>query len=372
MGEGDDTRRPGFDHWVSHRGQGRYHDNEWNLNGERRVVSGYYTNIVTELAIEFLDSDHGDRPFLLILGHKAPHTPFTPEARYAHLYDDVPIGYPASATQLDGKPKWVEQRLDTWHGIYGPIYGFRKTFPDRSEAAEKDFDAFVRSYAASIKSIDDSVGRIRSALERLGVLGDTLIVFAGDNGMFLGEYGMTDKRAMNEPSIRVPLIVRYPALARPGTVIEQQVLNIDLAPSIVEICGAEPLGDIHGESWARLLRGDVAGWRTSWYYEYNYEKQFPYTPNVRGVRTDRWKFVRSPHSAADARAPTDRHTAELYDLQADPVERFNLIADPRHAATARALRAELDRLVDAHGGRSYQKMPVDEGIQTTLPDAHIR
>jgi len=372
MGEDDDTRRPGFDYWVSHRGQGTYYDNEWNLNGERGVVSGYYTDVVTDLAIEFLQSDHGGRPFMLILGHKAPHTPFTPEARYADLYDDVPIGYPASASQLEGKPEWVEQRLDTWHGIYGPIYGFRETFPDRSDAAAEDFDAFVRSYTASIKSIDDSVGRIRSALDSLGVLENTLIVFAGDNGMFLGEYGMTDKRAMHEPSIRVPLIVRYPGLVRPGTVVEQQVLNIDLAPSIIEICGAEPLGDIHGESWVRLLRGDVEGWRTSWYYEYNYEKQFPFTPNVRGVRTDRWKFSRSPHSSADARAPIDRHRAELYDLESDPDERFNLIDEPSHAETVRSLRAELDRLVDAHGGRSYQRMPVDEGILAVLPDARIR
>jgi N-acetylglucosamine-6-sulfatase len=368
MGEEDDSPRPGFDHWISHRGQGKYFDTEFNVSGRRKIVPGYYTSVVTDMAIDWLKSDHGGRPFLLILGHKAPHTPFTPEPKYEHIYDAINIGYPRSAFDLAGKPQWVEDRLDTWHGIYGPIYGFRKQFPDRSAAAVVQFDNFVRAYTATIKSIDDSVGRLYRTLDETGHLDNTLVVFAGDNGMFLGEHGMTDKRAMHEPSIRVPLIARYPRLIKPGTVIEQQVLNIDLAPSIVEICGAQPLENIHGASWLGLLRGDVADWRQAWYYEYNYEKQFPYTPNVRGVRTDRWKYVRYPHGDDGP----DRHKAELYDLQDDPGELRNLIDDPQHAELVADLRAQLDRLIQQTGGRSWKKMPLDEGIKTELPDAKIR
>lgn len=368
MGEADDSKRPGFDDWVSHSGQGKYYDTEFNTNGTRQVVKGYYTHVVTDMAVRWLKSDHGDRPFMLIFGHKAPHTPFTPEKKYEHIYDRINIGYPRTAFDLTGKPKWVEERLDTWHGIYGPIYGFREEFPDRSAASVVHFDNFVRAYTATIKSVDDSVGRVYRALKEMGQLDNTLIVFAGDNGMFLGEHGMTDKRAMNEPSIRVPLILRYPALAKAGTVVDGQVLNIDLAPSLVEICGAKPLEHIHGRSWVSLLKGQTEEWRKSWYYEYNYEKQFPYTPNVRGVRTDEWKYVRYPHGDGGP----DRHMAELYNIKKDPGELHNLIDDPKCAAKVKELRAELDRLIAETGGQSYRKMPVDEGIKAELPDAKIR
>ncbi len=257
MGEDDDSPRPGFDHWVSHRGQGDYFDTEFNVDGTRQVLSGYYTTVVTDLAVDYLESVADDnRPFCLIVGHKAPHTPYTPEPKYAHRFDHLTPGYPRSAFDLAGKPEWVKQRLDTWHGIYGPIYGFRPEFPDRSAAGVVAFDNFVRGYFGTILSIDESVGRIVRALDEHGVLDDTIVVFAGDNGMFLGEHGMTDKRAMHEPSIRIPFLMRYPKRIRPGTVVDELVLNIDLAPTLVELCGASPLENIHGRSMVPLFDGD--------------------------------------------------------------------------------------------------------------------
>jgi N-acetylglucosamine-6-sulfatase len=368
MGEADDSPRPGFDYWASHRGQGDYFDNEFNINGTRQAIEGYYTTRVTDLAVDFLKSDHKNKPFMLILGHKAPHTPFTPEKKYATVFDEIDIGYPRSAFDLTGKPDWVAQRLDTWHGIYGPIYGFRKEFPDRSAASVVEWEKFVRGYLATILSVDDSVGRVYAALAEAGQLDNTIFVFAGDNGMFLGEHGMTDKRAMHEPSIRVPMIVRYPKIAKPGTLVDEQVLNIDLAPSIVELTGAKSLGKVHGQSWVNLIQGKNEDWRDSWYYEYNYEKQFPYTPNVRGVRTDRYKYVRYPHGDGGP----DRHMAELYDLKNDPGELHNLAEKPEHAGRVKELRALLDQLIEETGGRSYKTLPIDEGIKTELPDENIR
>ncbi len=367
MGEKDDSQRPGFNDWISHSGQGKYFDNTWNINGTRRVVKGYYTTNVTDMAVDWLDRRTEDEPFLLIVGHKAPHTPFTPEPKYEHIYDDVTITYPESAFDLEDKPDWVKERIDTWHGIYGPIYGFRKDFPDTSPESVKEFARFVRSYTATIKSIDDSTGRIYDALKKKGLLDDTLLVFAGDNGMFLGEHGMTDKRAMHEESIRVPLLVRYPQLIEPDTEIDGQVLNIDLAPSVLDICGAQPLKDIHGKSWKCLLEGRTGGWRTSWFYEYNYEKQFPYTPNVRGVRTDRWKYVHYPHGDGGP----DRHMAELYDLKNDPGESTNLINEPKYRAVAEKLKKELHRLMAATGALP-DSMPVDQGVKKKLPEKSIR
>ncbi len=366
MGEQSDEKRPGFDYWVSHKGQGKYYDTEFNVNGERKVLAGYYSERVTDVAVEWLEK-RGDRPFLLVFGHKAPHGPFVPEEKYRHIFDDVDVQYPESAFDLETKPDWVKERLTTWHGIYGPLYEFRKDFPDTSPEGVKIFAEFVKSYTATIKSVDDSVGRVYETLRRIGRLDDTLLVFTSDNSFLLGEHGMIDKRTMHEESIRVPLLVRYPPLVRAGTVVEQMVLNIDVAPSILDICGAPPLGNIHGMSWKPLLEGDASGWRTAWFYEYNYEKQFPYTPNVRGVRTDEWKYVHYPHGDGSP----DRHRAELYHLTSDPGERRNLIDDPAHAAKIAELRGTLHDLMAATGALP-DTMPIDEGIKTKLPEKSIR
>jgi N-acetylglucosamine-6-sulfatase len=185
--------------------------------------------------------------------------------------------------------------------------------------------------------------------------------------MFLGEHGMTDKRTMHEPSIRVPLLVRHPRLAKPGTVIEEMTLNVDLAPSILDICSAAPLPKVHGRSFKPLLAGQREGWRTSWYYEYNYEKQFPYTPNVRGVRTDEWKYVHYPHGDGGP----DRHKAELYNLSDDPGETKNLIDDPAYADKVAELKAELQRLMEETDALP-DEMPLDEGVKSELPEESIR
>lgn len=366
MGEASDEKRPGFDYWASHKGQGKYHDTEFNIEGRRQVLQGYYTERVTDLAVEWLERKR-ERPFLLILGHKAPHGPFVPEDRYRESFARVDVRYPDTAFALEGKPGWIRERLDTWHGIYGPLYEFRKEFPDRSEEGVKVFAEFVKSYTATIRSVDDGVGRIYDALRRMKALDRTFLVFAGDNGFLLGEHGMIDKRTMHEESIRVPLLVRYPKLVQRGTVVREMVLNIDLAPSILEACGAEPLGKVHGRSFLPLLRGEKDGWRTSWYYEYNYERQFPYTPNVRGVRTREWKYVRYPHGDGGS----DRHRAELYDLREDPREKRNLIDDPAYASKVKELDAELRRLM-AEAGGIPDAMPVDEGVKTELPETSIR
>jgi len=367
MDEESDDPRPGFDYWASHKGQGMYYDTPFNINGKRDILKGYYTTRVTDLAVDWLKDRPQDRPFMLMLGHKAPHTPAVPEPKYANLFDDVPIDYPPSAFTLDDKPEWIRERLTTWHGIYGPLWGFRENFPDASPEAVKDFAAFVRSYFAVIKSVDDSLGRILAVLEETGQLDNTLLIFAADNGFFLGEHGMMDKRTAHEESLRVPLLVRFPPLARSSTVVEQTVLNIDLAPSILDICGAPPLPKVHGRSWKPLLSGDASNWRTSWFYEYNYEKQFPYTPNVRAVRTDQWKYIHYPHGDGGP----DRHMAELYNLTDDPQELKNLINDPAHAAKTAELKAELARLLQETGALP-DHMPLDEGVKDTLPEKSIQ
>jgi arylsulfatase A-like enzyme len=368
MGEDNDEPRPGFDYFVTHKGQGKYFDTEFNIQGHRKVIPGYYTHVVTDLARDWLTKKR-DKPFCLMLGHKAPHSFYVPEEKYAHAFDHVKIEYPASAFQLDDKPAWIKTRLTTWHGIYGPLFDFRKKFPDTSPEGVKDFAAMTRSYWGTILSVDDSVGRLYELLKERGELDKTIFIFAGDNGLLNGEHGMVDKRTMHEPSIRVPLVMRYPGLipADKPQVVSQMVLNVDLAPSILELCGAPPLPSIHGRSWKTLLEKGDPAWRKSFHYAYDYEKQFPYTPNVRGVRTDRWKFIRYPHGDGGP----DRHLSELYDLQNDPEENKNLIADPTQKERIAELQAELDRLLKETGAVP-DKMPLDEGIKAELPDLKIR
>lgn len=368
MGEENDAPRPGFDHFVTHKGQGKYFDTEFAINGEHKVIPGYYTHVVTDLAEGWLKQKR-DKPFLLMLGHKAPHSFYTPEERYAHSFDDVKIDYPASAFQLDDKPAWFKTRLNTWHGIYGPLFDFREKFPDRSSEAVKDFTAMTRSYWGTIRSVDDSVGRLYALLKERGELDNTILIFAGDNGLLNGEHGMVDKRTMHEPSIRVPMVLRYPPLVAPNKpqAISQLTLHEDTAPSILELCGAQPLPSIHGRSWKTLVAGGDNSWRKSFHYAYNYEKQFPYTPNIRGVRGERWKYIRYPHGDGGR----DRHQAELYDLANDPQESKNLIGLPAHEKLVLELQAELDRLLKETGALP-DKMPIDAGIKDELPDLKIR
>jgi arylsulfatase A-like enzyme len=355
---------------VTHKGQGKYFDNEFNFNGAKReLVKGYYTTSVTDIALDWLKRDHAGKPWMLILGHKAPHSFYTPEPKFAHAFDEVPVAYPPSAFSLKDKPAWIRERLDTWHGIYGPLFEWRKKFPDESPAAVKDFQNMVHAYWGTILSVDESVGRLRAWLEETGQLDNTIIVFVGDNGLLQGEHGMVDKRTMHEPSIRIPMAVRFPALTRQPKVIEQQVLTVDMAPSLLELTGTPPLGNVDGRSWVPLVRSGDPGWRKSWFYYYNYEAEFPYTPNVRGVRTEDWKYVHYPHGDGTQ----DRHMAELYNLKADPDENTNLIADPKSAGVLQELRTELARDMAATGLTSdTDRMPIDAGIKKELPDQKIR
>jgi arylsulfatase A-like enzyme len=351
MGETNDAPRAGFDFWMSHRGQGRYFDNEWNLNGRRQFIPGYYTTVITEHVVDWLKQKHR-KPFLIVVGQKAPHGgPIEPEPKYEHILDSASIPKPSNFDAwCRGKPAWLAESFPTWHGAGGTLYNYR------------DYSKFVRAYLATLFSVDDSIGRIYDTLKETGQLEHTAIIFTSDNGFALGEHGRVDKRTMYEESLRVPLIVRYPALSRKGAVVPEMVLNLDLAPSIVELCGAKPLPDIDGVSWVPLLNGNSGGWRDSFLYFYNYEKEFPYTPNVRGIRTPEWKYIRYPHGDGSL----DRYLAELYHLSADPMEEHNLINDPGSAAKRGELQAEFSRLMLRHKA-DPDHMPLDDGVINILP-----
>ncbi|MFO0875901.1 MAG: sulfatase [Gemmataceae bacterium] len=353
MGEDDDRKRPGFDFWMSHKGQGNYFDTTFNIDGERKQIKGYYTSVVTDAAIDWIQRKR-ERPWMLVLGHKAPHGgPIVPEPKYEKAFDTHTVRKPANAeayTAASGKPRWLEESYPTWHGLGGPLYG------------RKEYGAFVRAYLGTIASVDDSVGRLYRSLQEGGQLERTLIVFTSDNGFALGEHGRVDKRTAYEESLRIPMVVRYPALVKPGTVIDEPVLSLDLAPTLLDVGGAKPLPQADGRSWKPLFAGKAAGWREAFFYQYDYEAQFPYTPNVRAVRTRKWKYIHYPHGDGKP----DRHAAELYDLEADPLETRNLASDPAQAPRLMELTKLLDRLKREHGAIP-DRMPIDGGIKNVLP-----
>ena len=309
MGGARDDPRPGFSHWVSFRGQGPYEHPTLNINGDRIEVEGYTTDLLTDHAVAFLERDH-DRPFLLYLSHKAVHAPFTPAERHRGRYLDRGYVRPDSMADTDatyaGKPAWVRAQRDSWHGVDGMYDG------------RTDFDRFVREYAEALLAVDDSVGRVVAALRAQGLLESTLLVFTSDNGFQFGEHGLIDKRTMYEASIRVPLVVHAPDLVAGGQRRSEMVLNIDLAPTLLEAAGLDAPPSMDGESFYGLLTGDRTSWRDAFLYEYFWERAFPQTPTVVGVRGDRYKLMRF-HGV------WDRY--ELYDLQADPDERHNLLGD---------------------------------------------
>lgn len=309
MGGSSDAPRPGFDHWVSFRGQGNYKDQAFNINGEIVPNKGYITDLLTGHAVDFLKRER-DEPFMLYLSHKAVHADFDPGDQYEGCYAGKAYPYPESMANTDetyrGKPAWVKAQRDSWHGVDG-MYNKKVVF-----------DEFVLKYAETMRSVDDSVGRVVEALRESGQLDETLIVFTSDNGFQFGEHGLIDKRTMYEASIRIPMIVHCPELVKPGTRRNELITNVDFAPTFLDAGGLDVPDSMQGQSFLPLLRGESPPWRDAFLYEYFWERSFPQTPTVLGVRTNTHKFMRY-HGI------WDRY--EIYDLENDPEERNNLLGD---------------------------------------------
>jgi N-acetylglucosamine-6-sulfatase len=274
------------------------------------------------------------RPFLLYLSHKALHTPYLPAKRHESLYAGARYVPPASADDdLSGKPvlRRAVEPPDWW-----TLEGVAPEPPESRRGRGADRDSVVRDQLRTLAAVDEGVGALLRALERRGQLDNTVFVFTSDNGYLLGEHGQFDnKRFAYEESIRIPLIVRYPRLVARGAKIDALALNVDVAPTLLELAGAEPLEKVHGRSLLPLLRGRPAEWRESFLAEYFLEKVAPRAPAWQAVRTARWKYIHYPELEG---------MDELYDLGTDPREMRNLINDPASQSTLTGMKAELERL----------------------------
>ena len=342
--EGSDMPRPGFDQWVSFRGQGVYVDPLLNVNGTRRQVRGYTTDILTDQALEWLRGvRRADpaKPFFLYLAHKAVHAEFQPAPRHAGRYASAPIPYPETMANTEsnyrGKPRWVREQRNSWHGVDFAYHG------------ALEFDQFYRRYAETLLAVDESIGRILDYLDQSGLSASTMVVYTSDNGFVLGEHGLIDKRHAYEESMRVPMVAYAPGMIAAGDTIRQMVRNIDIAPTILALAGVESAWDMDGESVLAALRGDGPASSGELLYEYYWEYAFPHTPTTFALRGDRYKYI-FYHGIWD--------TNELYDLATDPREKYNLIDAPMMQDTVRAMRTRLFDRLEATGG---MRVPVRRG-----------
>jgi N-acetylglucosamine-6-sulfatase len=334
MGDADDAPQPGFGKWISFRGQGEYYNPELNIDGNRSRVQGYITDLLTDYALKWLKEERDqNKPFFLYLSHKAIHAMFEPAERHLHRYQNEKIVYPPSMANTEsnyrGKPDWVRAQRNSWHGVDYMYHG------------QMDFDTFYRRYCETLLAVDESIGQIFQYLEDHQMLDSTLVVYMGDNGFCFGEHGLIDKRHMYEESMRIPMLAHCPGLIRAGDRIPQLIQNIDVAPTLLDAAGLAPPGVMDGRSFLPLLKGEKPSWRDAVFYEYYWEWNFPQTPTMFGIRTERFKYIHY-HGIWDI--------DELYDLVNDPDEMNNLINDPSYGSEVRNLNQRVYEWLEKTGG----------------------
>ena len=337
MGGESDRPQPGWDHWVSFAGQGEYlpptPDYTLNVDGKRVKQKGYITNELTDYAIDWLKQQKpAEKPFFLYLSHKAVHANFTPEDKYEDSLKDLPFQRPASEQETARdlqKPRWLRDQRNSWHGVDFPYH------------SELDIERYYKRYCETLRSVDDSIGRVLQQLKDMGIHDETLVIYMGDNGFMFGEHGLIDKRVAYETSMRVPMLVQCPALIKQGTVLDQMIANLDVGPTVMEVMGLQTPPHMDGKSFLPLLKGENILWRDRFLYVYYWEKNFPQTPTTFALRTPKAKYI-TYYGLWDS--------DEYYDLATDPEESKNLINDPSRLAEVRRMENELYQMMGELGG----------------------
>ncbi len=367
----------GFDTWDILPGQGHYYNPAFIDENGMRQVDGYVTDIVTDMSIRWLESQREpDKPFMLMVQHKAPHREWEPGPEHLTLFDDVKIPEPfnlfddyegrgtaakvqdmtiAETMRLGPDLKvWSEEEMGTpvWERTYGRMNEEQRAVWDaaynpknqaylEAKLEGKDdvrwrYQRYLKDYLRCITSIDDNVGRILAYLEASGLDKNTVVFYSSDQSFYLGEHGWFDKRFIYEESLRTPMVVRWPGVIEPGTEVQEMVQNIDCAQTFLDIAGAAIPDNMQGRSLVPLMQGDSPeDWRTSIYYHY-YEGE-GYVHNVYkhyGVRTERYKLVHF----------YTLDEWEFYDLEKDPHEMQSEYENPEYASQVQQLKEELVRL----------------------------
>ena len=378
------TEPTGFDEYSVLPGQGVYHNPTFLERNGRRTIPGYATDIITDMAMDFIRQRPTNQPFFLCLHHKAPHREWSPDAKHATMYDDREIPEPPTlrddyATRTDAareatmtiarhlprRDLKLEPPADLpapeknrWLGtapmeVTTTVNGQEVTLKDEALLKWK-YQRYIKDYLRCIASVDDNVGRFLTFLDAQGLRENTVVVYTSDQGFFLGDHGWYDKRFMYEECLRMPLMVRWPAGIRPGQVTEAMAQNIDFAPTFMELAGLKVPGDMQGRSLVPWLQGQhPRNWRTAVYYRYYHDPGHHNTRAHYGIRTDTHKLIH--FWKADQ--------WECYDLIHDPAELHNLYGDPAHARVVARLKRQLIKLK-----RDVQD---NDEFSVTLPDDNV-
>lgn len=383
------TSQPtGFDYWNILLGQGIYYNPQFNEMGHTKKMDGYATNITTDIALDWIDHrEDKEKPFCLLLHHKAPHRTWMPDTCHLGAYDhtefDVPenfyddyagregasrqrmsidkdmnLIYDLKMADKEGTIKTDRPHLDRagremlktmtpsqrqlWDAHYDPIIkDFKESNLSGKELVEWKFKRYMQDYLSCIKSVDENIGRVLAYLEEHNMLENTVIVYTSDQGFYMGEHGWFDKRFMYEESFRTPLLIRLPQSMKQKSEVKQLVQNIDFAPTLLDLASVKVPADMQGCSLLPVLEaGKVKKWRKSLYYHF-YESQDDHAVMKHyGVRTERYKLIHFYDGIDDW---------QLFDLKKDPKEMNNLIQDAKYAKVLSVMKKELDHL------RAYYK-----------------
>jgi len=356
----------GFDRWEIFPGQGTYFDPIlYTATGEKTYSGRYATDVVTDIAIDFLKTRPAARPFFLMLHHKAPHRPWEPDATHRAQFANRWIPEPETlwdsyATRTDAlrenqqrvaddltrrdlkleppadlagaeRTQWLGEKPTT---VTITRDGQAVTLTGEALTRWK-YQRYMQDYLAVIQAVDDNIGRLLAYLDSSGLARSTIVIYTSDQGFFLGEHGLFDKRFMYEESLRMPFLVRWPGVIKPGTHSDAMALNVDFAPTFLEAAGLPVPPEMQGRSLVPVLRGQVPrDWRTSMYYRYYHDPGDHNTRAHYGVRTRTHKLVYY----------WKKDQWELFDLVHDPSEMNNLYGQPGHDELTKTLKAELARL----------------------------
>ncbi len=362
LGHGPSHDPTMFHKWRVLPGQGHYHnpvfiDDETGID-ER---GGYVTDLITDDCIEWLDNRNPEQPFALFCQHKAPHRHWEPAPRHFDWYTEVDIAEPPTLfDDLEGRAESVQAARMRIMDL-DPVLDLKATVPPgltETEEIRWRYQRYIKDYLRVVAAVDDSMGRLLHWLDENNLTEDTIVVYTSDQGFFLGDHSLFDKRLMYEESLTMPLLVRYPRRVAPQTVVDAIVTNIDFGPTLLDWCGVSIPDSVQGRSFAPLAEGaPPSDWPQEMYYRYWMHNDGAHScPAHYGIRTETHKLIcyyNDPLGQPGAHGPSGPVEWELFDLKIDPLELHNVAHDPNYAQVRAELIGRLARLQGAVGDTPY-------------------
>ena len=390
----------GYNEWAVLPGQGLYYNPDFYTKDGQITIQGHCTDVVTDMAVDFLENKRDtNKPFMLMVQHKAPHRNWMPAARHLSLYDDIDLPEPATLFDTwedkapparhqetsiidymhlnydlfvdltpdftQGKPsksedpsswrnmqRMSEEQMRVWRDAYGPKdVAFHAANLSGKDLLRWKYQRYAKNYLRTIKGVDESVGRLVATLDELGLSDNTIVIYSSDQGFFIGDHGWYDKRWMYEESLKMPFIIKWPNVITPGSRQQKMIQNIDYAETFLDIAQAAIPDDMQGRSLLPLLKGEsVNDWRDSIYYHYYEYPSVHMVPKHNGIRTERYKLMHFYEFGE----------WEFYDLENDPEELNNLYG-----------KSEFAELIETHKAKlaSLQEYYDDDSELPEMPEA---